>query len=70
MPGGREISGDDVRAAARAVALDHDALAAAVGPHDAFGTYEELAAVCPPARLGLTPGAHVALFAPLFGEFE
>lgn len=75
MPGGRPITGADVRAA-----LDHapggasararERLAAAVGDEDAFTSLAELAAACPPERVGLGPGAYVALFAPLFGEFE
>jgi hypothetical protein len=57
VPGGRWIT-------------DPAALAAAVRPGDLFGGYEALREACPPERLGLTPGAHAALFAPLFGEFE
>lgn len=49
---------------------DPGALRAAVAPDDAFADYEELLRACPPARAGLTPGEHAALFAPLFGEFE
>ncbi len=73
MPGGREISGADVRAAATSTggaAADRDALRAAVGPDDLFASYDELLRACPPSRIGLSPGAHAALFAPLFGEFE
>ena len=73
MPGGRWIRGADVLAAARtAPAARHDdaALAAAVHPDDLFAGYESLRRACPPERLGLSPGAHAALFAPLFGEFE
>lgn len=73
MPGGRWITGEDVLAAARTalgVRPDPAALAAAVRPGDLFGGYEALREACPPERLGLTPGAHAALFAPLFGEFE
>jgi hypothetical protein len=35
-----------------------------------FDSYEDLRAAVPPERLGLTSGAHAALFGPLFGEFE
>lgn len=73
MPGGRWITGTDVRAAARTAPgarPDATALEAAIGPDDLFATYEGLRAACPPAALGMTPGAHAALFAPLFGEFE
>ncbi|MGD9570430.1 MAG: hypothetical protein AB7V62_00920 [Thermoleophilia bacterium] len=73
MPGGRWITGRDVLAAARTargVAVDGAALAAAVRPGDLFPSYEALRAAAPPEALGLTPGAHAALFAPLFGEFE
>lgn len=73
MPGGREISGHDVLAAVRGAAgagADIAALRAAVPPDALFASYEDLADACPPERLGLTPGAHAALFTPLFGEFE
>lgn len=73
MPGGRQISGRDVRAALEAFgggAGDPRALAAAVAPGDVFASYEELLRACPPAAIGLTPGAHTAIFSPLFGEFE
>ena len=73
MPGGRDISGRDVRAALRAFggrAGDEDALRAAVAPDDSFASYEDLVRACPPEAIGLTPGAHAAIFSPLFGEFE
>lgn len=73
MPGGREISGRDVLAAVRGPAgegADLAALRAAVAPDALYRSYEELAAACPPARIGLSPGAHAAAFTPLFGEFE
>jgi len=73
MPGGRQIAGRDLHAAlATAVPERGDiaALRAAVAPDDAFGSYEEFAAACPPERIGLSPGSHAAVFAPLFGEFE
>jgi hypothetical protein len=75
VPGGRPISGADVRAAL-VHAPDHVAeaagarLAAAVAEEDVFTSFDALAAACPPARIGLSPGAYAALFAPLFGEFE
>jgi hypothetical protein len=73
MPGGREISGADVRAAVRGLPgarVDEEALRALVGPDDRFGSYEALLRACPPERVGLSSGAHAALFVPLFGEFE
>jgi len=73
MPGGREINGADVLAAlrgARGATPDPDALRAAVHPDDVFADYEELLEACPPVRVGISPGAHAALLAPLFGEFE
>jgi hypothetical protein len=73
MPGGRQISGRDVHAALRAFgggAGDQGALAAAVAPDDAFASYEDLRRACPPEVVGLSSGAHAAVFSPLFGEFE
>lgn len=73
MPGERTITGDDVLAALRAPGgerVDARALRDAVAPDDRFASYEELARACPPAALGLSSGAHAAVFAPLFGEFE
>ncbi len=72
MPGGRAISGDDVRAVARRLGrgVDLDALDAAVAPDAEFADLDELARTLAPSRAGLTPGAFAALFAPLFGEFE
>ncbi|MDX6555755.1 MAG: hypothetical protein QOD86_1950 [Miltoncostaeaceae bacterium] len=73
MPGGRPIHGADVHAAMAHAArpgADAVALRAAVRDDDAFLTLEELAAACPPERIGLAPGAYAALFGPLFGEFE
>lgn len=69
----RRITGDDVLAALRAPggeAADAGALRRRVAPGDAFATYEELARACPPEAIGLSSGAHAAVFAPLFGEFE
>lgn len=73
MPGGRPISGGDVRAALRYAGAPREAeraLAEAVRPDDLFASYEELRAACPPERIGLSSGAHAAALAPLFGEFE
>jgi hypothetical protein len=73
MPGGREISGADVLAAARSLPgarVDEEALRALVAPADRFPSYDALARACPPERVGLSSGAHAALFVPLFGEFE
>ena len=73
MPGGRLIHGRDLQAALRSFGpegADTDALRAAVPDDAAVGSYEELARAAPPERLGLSSGAHAALFGPLFGEFE
>lgn len=73
MPGGRQISGRDLHAALshlRPARGDPAALRADVSPDQVFESYEDFARACPPARIGLTPGAHAALFGPLFGEFE
>ncbi|WP_217914595.1 hypothetical protein [Miltoncostaea marina] len=69
----RRITGDDVAAALRAPGgerADAAALRRRVAPDDAFGSYEELLRACPPEAIGLSSGAHAALFAVLFGEFE
>jgi hypothetical protein len=72
MPGGRPILGRDLQAALRAFGQggDLDALRAAVPDDAEVASYEELARAAPPERLGLTSGAHAAVFGPLFGEFE
>jgi hypothetical protein len=73
MPGGRPILGRDLLAALRAFGGgdgDPDALRAAVPDDAEVASYEELARRAPPERLGLTSGAHAAVFGPLFGEFE
>jgi hypothetical protein len=73
MPGGRPIHGRDLQAVLRAFGpegADAAALREAVPDDAAVGTYEELARRAPPERLGLTSGAHAAVFGPLFGEFE
>ncbi|HET6692143.1 MAG TPA: hypothetical protein VFG74_14900 [Miltoncostaeaceae bacterium] len=73
MPGGRWISSRDVIAAMERFGGgrgDAEALRRAMGPGRRFGSYEELRRAVPPERIGLTLGAHRALFAPLFGEFE
>ena len=72
MPGGRQISGRDVVATMERFGGgrgDEDALRTAVGSRR-FATYDELVRAAPPERLGLSSGAHAALFGPLFGEFE
>jgi hypothetical protein len=73
MPGHRAILGRDVHAALRSFGppdADADALEAWVGEDDRFLTLDELLAACPPERVGLSEGAYLWLFAPLFGEFE
>lgn len=72
MPGGRPISAGDVIAALARFGGgrgDADALRAALQGR-AVRSYDELRRRAPPERIGLTSGAHAALFAPLFGEFE
>jgi hypothetical protein len=73
MPGGRLVHGRDLQAALRSFGpegADAEALREAIPDGVAVGSYEELAWAAPPERLGLTSGAHAALFGPLFGEFE
>jgi hypothetical protein len=73
MPGGRVITGRDLQAVLREFGppgADARALRAAVPDEDVVAGYEELARRCPPERMGLTSGAHAALFGPIFGEFE
>jgi hypothetical protein len=73
MPDDRPILGCDVIAALERFGppgARSEALRAAVSGDDVFSGYAELLAACPPARIGLTSGAHAALFGPLFGEFE
>lgn len=73
MPGGREITGRDVHAALLAFGDERGdpvRLRALVRPDDRFTSYEALVAAAPAAAIGLSAGAHAALFAQLFGEFE
>ena len=73
MPGGRPITGRDVHAALLVLGGERGDMAvlrATIGPDSEFADYEALARACPPERIGLTPGAHAAVFGPLFGEFE
>jgi hypothetical protein len=73
MPGGRWISSRDVIAAMERFGGgrgDAGELRRALGAGRRFGSYEELRRAVPPERIGLTLGAHRALFGPLFGEFE
>ena len=41
---------------------------AAAGAH--VRSLSEFELLCPPERIGISRGAYVALFSPLFGEFE
>jgi hypothetical protein len=61
-----------VRAALRGVGDGRagERLGALLGDDDAVASYEDLARLCPPEALGISPGAHAAALAPLFGEFE
>jgi hypothetical protein len=73
MPGGRSISSRDVVAAMERFGGgrgDAEELRRALGPGRRFGSYEERRRAVPPERIGLTLGAHRALFGPLVGEFE
>lgn len=72
MAGHRPIRGEDLLAQLRRFGpAGADArLAAQVSEDDVFISLEDLAAACPPERIGLTPGGFAALFGPLFGEFE
>ena len=73
MPGGRPILGRDLQAALRAFGP-----AAATPPPCGrrspttrpSGATRSWRAPRRPSALGLTSGAHAALFGPLFGEFE
>jgi hypothetical protein len=73
MPGGRPIAGRDVHAALRHAGAPggaEEAVRREIPPGRLFQSYEELLAAAPPERLGISSGAHAALFGPLFGEFE
>jgi hypothetical protein len=73
MSGDRPIFGADVHAILRSLgpgAYEADLAEAWIGGDDVFSSVEELEAACPPERIGLSPGAFVALLGPLFGEFE
>lgn len=66
------MRGCDIRAALQHFGSPEAAerIGAWVADDDSFETYEEVVERCPPERIGLTPGAHVAIIGPLFGEFE
>ena len=73
MPGGRAITGRDVHALARHLgggAIEPDLVEEWIAADSEFADLDELTRACPPERIGLSPGAFAALFAPLFGEFE
>jgi len=73
MPGHRPIFGCDIHAQLRHQGppdADIGALEAWVDEEDFFYTVDELAAACPPERIGLRPGAFASVFGPLFGELE
>jgi hypothetical protein len=73
MPGGRPIAGRDVHAAFRHAGAPRgaeEAVRREIPPDRLFESYADLRAAVPPERLGLSSGAHAALFGPLFGEFE
>ncbi len=66
------VFGCDVRAALERFGSPEAAglIGAWLADDDHVETYEELVERCPPERVGLTPGAYVAIVGPLFGEFE
>ena len=73
MTSHRYIRGADLHAALRTLgpgAYEADLAEAWIDEDEVFRTVEEVEARCPPERIGLSPGAFHALFAPLFGEFE
>jgi hypothetical protein len=69
----RGVGADDLLAQLRH-AGPHDADAAPLERLAASGasvrSLSELEFLCPPERIGISRGAYVALFSPLFGEFE
>lgn len=70
---GRTISGSDIHAQLRHLGPgEYEAeLAEAWIDEDAtFSSVEQVEALCPPERIGLSPGAFAAVIGPLFGEFE
>jgi hypothetical protein len=73
MPGGRPITGSDVRATLERFGppgADLDELRRRVPEDAVYFSYEELARAYPPEAAGLSSGLHVALFQALFNEFE
>lgn len=67
----RELTSEDVVAAAQALGADAaDRVRAALPPGAAIHDLDDIARHAPPAALGVSRGAWVAAFSPLFGEFE
>jgi hypothetical protein len=73
MPTDRGVVGADIHAILRSLgpgAYEADLAEAWIDEDEAFSSVEEVEARCPPERIGLSPGAFLALLGPLFGEFE
>jgi hypothetical protein len=69
----RPVCGSDVIARAQAAGVPADVLArvrAIIDPASEVARLEDLAREIGPERIGLSPGAWVHIFSPLFGEFE
>lgn len=70
---GHGISGADIHAQLRHLgpgAYEAELAEAWIDADARFISVEDVEAVCPPERIGLSPGAFAALIGPLFGEFE
>ncbi len=67
----RELRGTDVIAAARQLGDGaHQAVARLVAPDVAIADAARLEQLAPPSAVGVSRGAWLAVFIPLFGEFE
>ncbi len=69
----RPVCGSDVIARAQSAGAAADVLARVrelIDPASEVVHLEDLAGQIGPERIGLSPGAWVHIFAPLFGEFE
>lgn len=67
----RELTSEDVAAAARALGTEAaERVRAALPPGAAIHDLDDLARAAPSEALGVSRGAWLAAFSPLFGEFE
>ncbi len=69
----RPIVGADIHAVLRTLgpgAYEAELAEAWIPENECFWSVEQIAAACPPERIGLSTGAFAALLGPLFGEFE